>query len=103
MQRVAILRDPLFMKHSNGPWHPESPDRLRAIGQMLAAFARECVAAGATGVFLSVRDDWVDRPANGEGTYDEIAMPADMEILKAVADAPFNVLHVCGRPLDLRR
>jgi acetoin utilization deacetylase AcuC-like enzyme len=40
MQRVAILRDSLFMKHSNGPWHPESPDRLRAIGQMLAAFPR---------------------------------------------------------------
>jgi len=40
MGNVAILRDPLFRKHSNGPWHPESPDRLRAIDQMLAAFPR---------------------------------------------------------------
>jgi acetoin utilization deacetylase AcuC-like enzyme len=40
MGRVAILRDPLFMKHSNGRWHPESPDRLRAIDQMLAVFPR---------------------------------------------------------------
>lgn len=76
---------------------------LQAIGQMLAAFARECIAAGATGIFLSVRDDWVDRPANGAGTYDEMALPTDLEILKAAKDAPFNMLHVCGRPQDFER
>ncbi|MGQ9648849.1 MAG: uroporphyrinogen decarboxylase family protein [Phycisphaerae bacterium] len=76
---------------------------VRAIGEMLAAFARECVAAGASGIFLSVRDDWVDRPANGEGVYDEIVMPTDMAILDAVKDAPFNVLHVCGRPMLFER
>ncbi len=76
---------------------------VQAIGTMLAAFARECVAAGAMGIFLSVRDDWVDRPANGEGVYDDIVLPTDMEILGAVKDAPFNVLHVCGRPMNFER
>ena len=40
MTPVAILRDPLYGKHSNGPWHPESPQRLEAIDGMLAAFPR---------------------------------------------------------------
>lgn len=76
---------------------------VQAIGRMLAAFARECVAAGAGGIFLSVRDDWVDRPANGDGVYDDLVQPTDIEILRAVADAPFNVIHVCGRPLKFER
>ncbi len=76
---------------------------VQAIGRMLAAFARECIAAGATGIFLSVRDDWVDRPANGQGVYDDIVLPADTEILQAAAGAPFNFVHVCGRPLDFER
>ena len=38
MNRVALVRDPLYLKHSNGPGHPESPDRLLAIDRMLADF-----------------------------------------------------------------
>ena len=33
---------------------------LQSIGGNLARFAAKCVAAGADGIFLSVRDDWVD-------------------------------------------
>jgi uroporphyrinogen decarboxylase len=76
---------------------------LDAMGETLANFARACVDAGATGIFLSVRDDWVDRPANGNGVYDEMVRDNDLKILSAVADAPFNVLHACGRPQDFRR
>lgn len=72
---------------------------VEAIGRTLAAFARECVSAGADGVFLSVRDDWVDTPANGAGTYREFVRPVDLAILDAVKGAPFNVLHICGRPV----
>ena len=39
MQRVAILRDPLFLLHSNGPGHPESAARLTALEAMLQGFA----------------------------------------------------------------
>jgi acetoin utilization deacetylase AcuC-like enzyme len=33
-----MVRDPLCLEHSNGPGHPESPARLRAIEAMLAGF-----------------------------------------------------------------
>jgi acetoin utilization deacetylase AcuC-like enzyme len=36
MGRVGIAKDPLCLLHSNGPGHPESPDRLRAIDSALA-------------------------------------------------------------------
>ena len=42
MKCVGIVRDPLYLKHSNGPGHPESPQRLEAIDGMLDSFpARE--------------------------------------------------------------
>ena len=40
MGNVAVVRDPLFKRHSNGPWHPESAQRLAVIDEMLAAFPR---------------------------------------------------------------
>ncbi len=76
---------------------------IATIGESLANFARLCVEAGAFGVFLSVRDDWVDTPANGADTYDEIVRPADLRILEAVRSAPFNVLHMCGKPMNFDR
>jgi acetoin utilization deacetylase AcuC-like enzyme len=41
MKRVAIFRDPLCLRHSNGPGHPESPERLEAIDRMLASFPQK--------------------------------------------------------------
>ncbi len=38
MKPIGLVRDPLFLLHSNGPGHPESPDRLRAIDGMLETF-----------------------------------------------------------------
>jgi acetoin utilization deacetylase AcuC-like enzyme len=38
MNRVAVIRDPLYLEHSNGPGHPESRERLEAIDRMLASF-----------------------------------------------------------------
>jgi uroporphyrinogen decarboxylase len=49
---------------------------LAVIAESLANFVRHALAAGADGVFLSVRDDWVDTPANGAGTYDRPASRA---------------------------
>ena len=70
-----------------------------AIAGTLTNFARLCIEAEASGIFLSVRDDWVDRKENGEHTYEEIVRPADRQILAAVQNASFNVLHICGRAL----
>ncbi|MBN2368987.1 MAG: hypothetical protein JXO72_00700 [Vicinamibacteria bacterium] len=83
---------------------PEALDRaLEAIAESLSNFARHCLAAGADGVFLSVRDDWVDTPENGAGTYDRFVKPRDLRLLAGAGEATFNMLHVCGKALDFRR
>jgi len=74
---------------------------LEIIGQNLSRFAANCVAAGADGIFLSVRDDWVDAPET-PGLYDRVVRRADRAILAAVSESPFNVLHVCGKALNFR-
>ncbi len=85
----------------------QSPDALAralaVIAESLAHFARRCLEAGADGIYLSVRDDWVDTPANGPGSYDSLALPGDLEILTAARRGKFNILHVCGKALDFRR
>jgi len=75
---------------------------LGVIGESLANFAARCIEAGADGIFLCVRDDWVDTPANGPGTYDELVRPLDLRILRAASRGRFNMLHVCGRALNFR-
>ncbi|MCH7527744.1 MAG: hypothetical protein IID39_09935, partial [Planctomycetes bacterium] len=62
---------------------------IKTIGESLARFAARCLEAGADGIFLSVRDDWVDTSANGSGTYDEIVRPTDLRILAAAEGARF--------------
>jgi uroporphyrinogen decarboxylase len=73
---------------------------LDAIAASLANFAAKCIDAGADGVFLSVRDDWVNTPENGLDTYDEMVRTGDGQILSAARRGRFNMLHVCGTPLD---
>ena len=75
---------------------------LRRIGTNLARFARRCLAAGADGMFLSVRDDWVDAPDSMASLYDELVRPTDLEILAAASAGRFNMLHICGRPVNFR-
>ena len=83
---------------------PEALSRaLDVVAQSLANFARHCLAAGADGVYLSVRDDWVDTPENGAGTYDRLVRPSDLKILGGAAHGTFNILHVCGKAVDFAR
>jgi len=74
---------------------------LQTIGGNLARFAARCVAAGADGIFLSVRDDWADTPET-TGLYGRLVRPTDLAILAAVKEARFNVLHVCGKAVNFR-
>jgi uroporphyrinogen decarboxylase len=76
---------------------------LAVITESLVHFVQHALAAGADGVFLSVRDDWVDTPENGAGIYDRLVRPGDLKILAACAQGSFNLLHVCGRAIDFRR
>jgi uroporphyrinogen decarboxylase len=74
---------------------------LETLGGNMARFAAKCVEAGADGVFLSVRDDWVDTPET-PGLYDRLVRQTDLAILAAVSKAQFNVLHVCGKAVNFR-
>jgi uroporphyrinogen decarboxylase len=76
---------------------------LEVVAESTANFVRRCLGAGAEGVYLSVRDDWVDVPPNGPGTYDRLVRPGDLRMLEAAAPGVFNILHVCGKGLDFRR
>jgi len=59
-------------RHDHVAIPPRGPGRLGpgagVIGESLAHFARLSLEAGADGIYFSVRDDWVDAPANGRGT-----------------------------------
>jgi uroporphyrinogen decarboxylase len=85
----------------------EAPDALAraldVIAQSLANFAQRCLEAGADGVFLSVRDDWVDTPDNGQGVYDRLVRPGDLRILAGAQRGTFNLLHICGKAVDFDR
>ena len=76
---------------------------LEVVAESTANFARQCLSAGADGIYLSVRDDWVDAPENGAGTYDRLVRPGDLRILGAVEQGTFNILHVCGNAMDFKR
>jgi len=83
----------------------EDPGAVRraidTIGRNLARFARRCLEAGADGIFLSVRDDWLD--ANGAHFHQQFVRDSDLAILSAAATGSFNVLHVCGRAVNFDR
>jgi uroporphyrinogen decarboxylase len=83
---------------------PQALERaLGVIGESLANFTRNCLQSGADGIFLSVRDDWVDTPVNGAGIYNRFVQPSDLVILQAAEAGPLNILHVCGKAIDFRR
>lgn len=75
---------------------------LGTLAASLANFARRCLAAGADGVFLSVRDDWLSPPAAPQALYRRLVRETDLTILRAAAAGRFNLLHICGRPQDFR-
>lgn len=85
----------------------EAPDALaralEVVAESTARFVRHCLAAGAHGIYMSVRDDWVDTAANGPGTYDRLARPGDLAVLAAASAGTFNILHVCGTAINFAR
>jgi uroporphyrinogen decarboxylase len=82
--------------------HREDSAAVRAVlanyGRGLSAFSRAAVEAGADGIFLSVRDDWVP-----PGVYDADVMPSDLEVLRGAREGTFSALHICGKAVDFGR
>ncbi|HOO17983.1 MAG TPA: uroporphyrinogen decarboxylase family protein [Phycisphaerae bacterium] len=72
---------------------------IRVAAASLANFARRCLDAGADGIFLSVRDDWLERAGTHRAPYADLVRSADLQILDGAARGRFNMLHVCGTPV----
>jgi uroporphyrinogen decarboxylase len=68
---------------------------LGAIAATLAGYARECLRAGADGIFFAVtgaaRQDQLT-----ESEYREFGRPYDLQVLAGVREAALNILHNCG-------
>ncbi|SYZ74175.1 conserved hypothetical protein [Candidatus Zixiibacteriota bacterium] len=75
-----------------------APDRvLEAIQNITITFERyaaEIRNAGADGIFFATTE-WASADAMTYESYEELARPFDLRILKAAGDG-LNILHVCG-------
>lgn len=67
---------------------------LAVIAETLADYARACLDAGADGIFFATTE-WATHDAISENGYREFGRPYDLQVLAAVRDARFNMLHVC--------
>ncbi|HWP41902.1 MAG TPA: uroporphyrinogen decarboxylase family protein [Blastocatellia bacterium] len=67
---------------------------MASIAESLASYAREVLARGASGIFLSLGAATDDVMTAEE--YATWGRPFDLKVLEAVRDAPFNVLHIHG-------
>jgi len=73
---------------------PALESALAVIADTLAAYARACLDRGAAGIFFA-SVEWGSRDNISLQDYSRFGRPYDLQVLGAVADAPFNVLHVC--------
>lgn len=74
---------------------------LEAIAETLGLYSRACVEAGASGIFFATVE-WGSSDVISSADYGLIARPFDLRVLGVVAEAPFNVFHVCRGNNHLR-
>jgi uroporphyrinogen decarboxylase len=77
----------------------ETARAFDAMAETLREYARLCAAAGADGLFYATNVATRDLLTAEECR--RWHRPWDLRILGAVADAPFNLLHVCGAGIHL--
>ena len=75
---------------------------LEAITPVLSAHAQALRAAGAAGLFYAPLQ-WTSLDFCDADFYAEFGAPFDRDVLAAVTDAPFNLLHVCGNHIGIDR
>ncbi len=69
MKKIAIVRDPLYLKHSNGRMHPENASRLEAINKMLDGFPH--------------KDNLIDIPAR-DAAHEELQWVHTVEYIESI-------------------
>ena len=84
-------------------WMTEAPEALHAalaaVTETLVSYSSACMETGADGIFFATTE-WGTYDACSLDEYRIFGRPYDLQVLEAVADAPFNVLHVC-RPNNM--
>ncbi len=67
---------------------------LAALTVTLIEYARASLAAGASGIFYAPLF-WASYDVSDDAFYAEFGRRYDLQVLDAVRDAPWNILHVC--------
>jgi uroporphyrinogen decarboxylase len=81
-----------LMREDSKPLH----SALDAVAQTLAAYSQACLEAGAGGIFFATVE-WATFDVATVEQYAEFGRPYDLQVLAAVQEATFNVLHVCRK------
>ncbi len=68
---------------------------LRAITETFAAFVRETMQRGCSGIFFATTD-YGNATVIDRGLLEEFGRPYDLRVLEEARSAPLNTLHVCG-------
>ncbi len=80
----------------------EVHEALTHITETLSAHTRQLIDTGAAGIFFAALQ-WTSLDVCDEDFYNEFGRPYDLQVLQAAADAPMNMLHVCGNNTALQR
>jgi uroporphyrinogen decarboxylase len=80
---TLVRSEPAVVEHAFG-----------AMAETLAAYARECMAAGADGLFYAT--NMATRDMTTPEEVRRFQRPYDLRILDAARSGPFTMLHVCG-------
>lgn len=70
-------------------------EALQNITATLIQYSAAVIESGASGLFFAI----VRLARHGglsEAEYEEFGRPYDLQLLRTVQDAPFNLLHICG-------
>ncbi len=68
---------------------------LKNIAATLGKFSSAAVDAGASGLFFAIVK-LARQEVLSKTEFEEFGKPYDLQVLKAVEGAPFNLLHICG-------
>ncbi len=68
---------------------------LRGICETFAAFVRETMQRGCSGVFFATTD-YGNATVIDRGLMEEFGRPYDLRVLEEARRAPLNTIHVCG-------
>jgi uroporphyrinogen decarboxylase len=83
-QALTLIRsEPAAVEHA-----------FAAMTETLVAYARDCLTAGADGLFYAT--NMATRDLITPEECRRFGRPYDLRVLAAAAAAPFNLLHVCG-------